>query len=250
MSAPERSISLIVPARNEAALLPRLLASVEVARARFATSGALVEVIVADNGSTDQTAALARSHACRVVHVIPRTIAAVRNAGASIAQGALLAFADADTQLHPNTFTAIAAALDDPAIVGGASGIRPERWSAGIACVYGFTVLSATVTGIDAGIAYCRRQAFEEIGGYDEQRSSLEDVDFLWRLKQCGARKGQRLARLAGTPAVFSTRKFDQFGDWHWLGFGARLVSSRGWRRGVRTAAAQEYWYDPSDGRS
>ena len=44
-------ISLIIPAWNEAELLPRLLQSVEVARARFDGGSGRVEVIVADNGS-------------------------------------------------------------------------------------------------------------------------------------------------------------------------------------------------------
>ena len=67
-------------------------------------------MIVADNGSTDHTAAIARERACRVVPVAPRVIAAVRNGGAAIARGAFLAFVDADMQLHPDTFTALAAA--------------------------------------------------------------------------------------------------------------------------------------------
>jgi len=213
-----RSISLIIPARNEAALLPRLLDSVDAARARYTVGAGTVEVIVADNGSTDETATLAHERGCRVVTIARRVIAAVRNGGAAIARGAILAFVDADMRLHPETFNAIAGALDDPATIGGASGIRPERWSSGIALVYGLTAATGALTGMDAGVTYCRRPDFAEIGGYDDRRSSLEDVDFLWRLKRHGIRRGQRLARLKGAPAIFSTRKFDQLGDWHWLG--------------------------------
>ncbi len=53
-------ISLVIPAWNEAEFLPRLLDSVDVARERFASGPEEVEVIVADNGSTDGTGALAR----------------------------------------------------------------------------------------------------------------------------------------------------------------------------------------------
>jgi glycosyltransferase involved in cell wall biosynthesis len=250
MNSPSLTISLVVPARNEAAVLPRLLASVDAARLRYRADAGSVEVIVADNGSTDSTAALAREHGCRVVSVAPRVISAVRNGGAAAARGEVLAFVDADMQLHPDTFVAIAAALDDPAIIGGASGIRPERWSPGIAVVYCLTSAGGAVTGFDAGLAYSRRGAFQDIGGYDDRRSSLEDVDFLWRLKRYGARRGRRLARLKASPAIYSTRKFDELGDWHWLGLGARMVYSRAWRRDVRTAEVQAYWYDNRDGRS
>ncbi len=39
-------------------------------------------------------------------------------------------------QIHPDTFNAIEAALADPRIVGGASGVTMERWSVGIAYAY------------------------------------------------------------------------------------------------------------------
>ena len=70
-------ISLVVPARNEARLLPRLLASVAVARSRYRAGASAVEVILADNGSSDETCAIARAAGCVVVNVEPRVIAAV-----------------------------------------------------------------------------------------------------------------------------------------------------------------------------
>ena len=68
-------ISLIIPAYNEEELLPRLLDSIDAARATY---GGTVEVIVADNASTDGTAELARRRGCRVVAVEKRAIAAAR----------------------------------------------------------------------------------------------------------------------------------------------------------------------------
>ena len=104
--------------------MPRLLASIDAAIVQYSSGPAAVEVIVADNGSTDDTAAIARGAGARVVKVQPRVIASVRNGGAAAARGEWLAFVDADMQLHPETFNAINAALSDRRIAGGASGIR------------------------------------------------------------------------------------------------------------------------------
>jgi glycosyltransferase involved in cell wall biosynthesis len=77
------SISLVIPAYNEAELLPRLLGTVERARSRYRSGSSAVEVIVADNASTDGTGELARSRGCRVVRVEKRCIGAARNGGAA-----------------------------------------------------------------------------------------------------------------------------------------------------------------------
>lgn len=147
--------------------------------------------------------------------------------------------------LHPDTFGAIDAALGDPRIAGGASGIRPERWSLGIGAVFAITDIVGRTTGIEAGLTYLRREDFAVLHGYDERRAALEDVDLLWRLRRLGRPRGQRLARLRAAPAVFSTRKFDRRGDWHWLALGARMIASRGWRAAHRTGVVERYWYDP-----
>ena len=70
-------ISLIIPAYNEAELLPRLLDSVDTARAAY---GGTVEVIVADNASTDETAEIALQRGCRVARVEKRSIACASDA--------------------------------------------------------------------------------------------------------------------------------------------------------------------------
>jgi glycosyltransferase involved in cell wall biosynthesis len=237
-------ISLIVPARNEEVLLPRLLASVEVARTRYRNGAAAVECILADNGSTDATDSIARDAGCRIVQVQPRVIAAVRNGGAAVARGEFIAFVDSDMQVHPETLNAVDAALSDDRIIGGASGIRPERLSLGIGAAFAVTTLVGRITGLEAGLVYLRRRDFEALHGYDERRAALEDIDFLWRLRRLGRPRRQRLARLREAPAIFSTRKFDQRGDWHWLGLGARMIASRGWRATCRSAVVERYWYD------
>src|SRR5258708_6055980 len=90
-------ISFIIPAYNEELLLGQTLRAVNDA------AGALeehFEVIVADDASTDCTAAIAQEHGARVVSCRHRQIAATRNAGARAANGEMLLFVDADTMVN------------------------------------------------------------------------------------------------------------------------------------------------------
>jgi len=104
-------MSLVIPAHKEETYRPRLLDSVELARGRYRLGADAVGVIVADNASTDETADIARSWGCRVVYVKRRRIAAARNGGAAVARGDVLAFVDADSRIHPETFNALDDAL-------------------------------------------------------------------------------------------------------------------------------------------
>lgn len=234
--------SVIVPAYNEEQLLPRLLDSIEVARATYARDGA-IEVIVADNDSTDRTAGIAEVHGCRVVRVERRIIAAARNGGARAARGEILAFIDADSQVHPQTFLEIDRALATGRIVGGATGATLERWSLGIAMTYAVMVGMVLVTGMDTGVVFCRRADFEAIGGYDESRLVAEDVVFLQALRRLGKPRGQRLARVTDAKVVVSMRKFDEFGDWHAFPLAANGL----WAlvRNDMAGFADRYWYKP-----
>ena len=159
---------------------------------------------MADNASTDSTASLAASRGCRVVSVEKRVIAAARNGGARAARGEIVCFVDADTRIHPETFRAIDEALATGRVVGGATGVRLERWSAGIAVAYMMLVPLVWVTGIDTGLVFCRKEDFDAVGGYNENLLIAEDVAFPWALKRLGRRRGQRLVRLRRFKATAS----------------------------------------------
>ena len=238
------AISIVIPAYNEAKLLPRLLDTIDAARDRFAGGRDQVEVIVADNGSTDETAAIALARGCRVATVTKRMISASRNGGAAIATAPILCFVDADMQIHPDTFNAIDTALARPQIIGGTSRITMERWSTGIAYAYASLVPLAWLTGFDTGVVFCRRADFESIGGYDEDRHFAEDIDFLVKLRRLGRARGAKLTRLRGVKAIASARKFDRYGDWHYFWMMPRLVLGTFSARASNHPIARRYWYD------
>lgn len=210
-------ISLIIPAHNEIKLLPRLLDTVDVARACYAGGAGAIEVIVADNASTDGTGELAASRGCVVAPVEKRLIAAARNGGARVARGEILCFVDADMQIAAETFNVISATLDRTEIIAGSTGGRMERWSVGIALTYAAIVPLLVLTNIDTGVVFCRRSDFDAVSGYDENRPIGEDVIFLVALRILGKKHKQRLIRATEIKAIVSTRKFDQHGDWHFL---------------------------------
>ena len=158
---------MIIPARDAAAVLP-------------ATLGALdgADVVVVDNASRDDTAAVARAHGARVV-VEPRPSRALaRNAGAKATDADLLAFLDADCVPSPGWLDALLAA-------GAPLAAGPVRWrtSASPGAVERFDAAwrqggPATRTGNLA----VRRELFERLGGFDPSYPKAgEDVDFCRR---------------------------------------------------------------------
>lgn len=132
--------SLIIPAHNEEAYLPELLDSVDEARACYIGGTDEIEVLVIDNASTDSTPSLARTRGCRVIREDKRVIAAVRNTGAQNARGKVFVFVDADSIIHSDTFNEIDRSLSNGKVVAGASGVRLQRMSLGIAVTYALFV--------------------------------------------------------------------------------------------------------------
>jgi glycosyltransferase involved in cell wall biosynthesis len=246
-------ISLVIPAFNEAAYLPRLLDTVDVARNQYRRGADRIEVIVADNASTDETPHIAAARGCRVQLVEKRAIAASRNGGARAARGAVLAFADADFRIHAETFNYIDSVMAHPHFLGGATGLVMERWSWGIAATWYAIMPSLRLLGLDGGVWFCRRTDFAAVGGFNENRLFAEDVDFLTRLKKLGARRRpkQRLAthatakKLGLPPALVlnSTRKFDRHGDWHMFGDVVRAAGFFVFSRARLREYAWRYWY-------
>lgn len=236
-------ISLVIPAHNEEELLPRLLATVGVARRSYRGGANAIEVIVADNVSTDGTARIAKEHGCTVTTVEERRIATVRNFGARPASGSILCFVDADMQIHAETFNAIEDNVSRGRHVAGATGVRLERFSLGIALTWALFMPFVWATRMDTGVVFCRRADFEEVGGYDERRFFGEDVQLLLDLKRLGRARKQKLARLRTVKAIASCRKFDIHGEWHYFTDLFRLLPMMIGSPKATNAFARKFWY-------
>jgi glycosyltransferase involved in cell wall biosynthesis len=214
-----------------------------VAKAHYAGGPEAIEVVIGNNSSTDETGSIGQSRGCTVVEVPKRSIAAARNGAAHAARGSVLCFIDADSILHPQTFNEIETAMQGDRCSVGASGVRMERMSLGIALTWAMMVPMTRLFGVDTGVVFCRREDFVAVGGYRESLLAAEDVDFMWRLKRYGRKRGARFVRLPQARAITSTRKFDRHGDWHYFSLVARLMFRAMRSRQAVRDQMWSYWY-------
>jgi rSAM/selenodomain-associated transferase 2 len=174
-----KKLSVIVPMLNEERAIARTLDAI-------AAGAPAAEVIVVDGGSSDRSREEAGSRCARLL-IAPRGLARQMNAGAAIATGDALVFVHADTTVPPSFAADIAAALDDPAVVGGRFDLRLDD-SAPILRLIGWLIsvrsrLSRTGTGDQA--IFGRRAVFNRLGGYRDL-AVCEDLDLARRLKRAG----------------------------------------------------------------
>jgi rSAM/selenodomain-associated transferase 2 len=191
------SISIVVPVLNEATLIRDFLE-------RVRTLEAALEIIVVDGGSSDDTVAIARPLADRVING-PRGRAFQMNAGAAIARGDVLWFLHADLQPPQNSVARIRTALSNSQIVGGCFSLRyPRReWIYRVSDALGN--LGVNVFGFalgDHGI-FCRRDRFRRAGGYPLV-PILEDAELYRRLARTG-RMIQLREEIVSDPRTFES---------------------------------------------
>jgi cellulose synthase/poly-beta-1,6-N-acetylglucosamine synthase-like glycosyltransferase len=154
-----------------------------------------------------------------VVSCGEHNISAVRNAGASATAGDLLVFIDADTLVPDTLFETIAAAMEDDRCVGGAVAVRygpiARRWMA--LYLTGWRFWSRIFSMKQGAAQFCRRDAFEALGGYDQTIFMSEDIDFYWRLARFARQRGGHLRFIERPSVVTSTRRFDRISPWRTL---------------------------------
>ncbi len=228
-------LSIIIPAYNEENYLSATLDAIRLAIGRLAeTSHANVETIVVDNNSVDGTAEIARRNGAIVVPEQVQGISRARNAGASRAKGEILVFVDADVIVPENLLVLINQAMGDPRCVGGGVDVdyRPKRRVARTYLSL-WKVLSHMTDMVQGATQFCRREVFEEVGGYDETVWIGEDVDFYWALKRYAKRNGRNVTVLRESKVRPSVRRFDKWPLWRVLVWTNPLfiVAFRRWKR-------------------
>jgi glycosyltransferase involved in cell wall biosynthesis len=229
--------SVVIPAFNEEKLLPATL------RAAFeASAGLACEIIVTDNQSTDQTARLAQHSGAKVVAESERNIAQVRNTGARSASGEVLIFLDADTTVPAGLFQKILEAMADEKCFGGAVAVEygecERKWMRYY--LYGWKFWEKFFNMKQGAAQFCRRAAFETLGGYDKSIFVGEDIEFYWRLTKFARRRGGHLSFIDEPKVKTSPRRLDKISFWKTFVLMNPIYIRLLWRR----KSFWEFWYD------
>jgi rSAM/selenodomain-associated transferase 2 len=197
-------LSIVIPALNEAAGIEATLQALQPVRARG------VELVLADGGSSDTTAALGRPWVDSVVDA-PRGRALQMNAGAAQARADVLLFLHADTRLPPLADVLVLQAMQGPG--GGACwgrfDVRIEGRPWVLRVVAWLMNLRSRLSGIATGdqAVFVTRVAFEQVGGFPVQ-PLMEDVEISRRLKRLGP------PACLGACVCTSGRRWEQRGVW------------------------------------
>jgi glycosyltransferase involved in cell wall biosynthesis len=199
--------SLIIPTFNHVRFVG---AAIDSALAQTATA---VDVIVVDDGSTDETPAVLARYAgrVRVLRQENRGLSAARNAGLAAARGTFVSFLDADDVMAPTKLATQLELLERSPAIGwtycdvlmetvatGATVRASERFGYAGRAVDGW-LFPELIHGnfIPAIAPLVRRTALEAAGGFDERLTALEDWDMWLRLSL--------IAEARYTPAVLVT---------------------------------------------
>ena len=186
-------ISVVVCSYNGSATLDETLAAME--RLEYPD----YEVLLVDDGSTDETAEIGHRHGVRVISTPNRGLSSARNTGAEEATGEIVAYCDDDAYPDPHwlTYLAITYTTTDHVAVGGPNIAPPEDGPIAdcIANAPGNPIHVLLTDSEAEHIPGCnssfRRDVLLGIGGFDTRfRIAGDDVDVCWRLEQAGGTIG------------------------------------------------------------
>jgi biofilm PGA synthesis N-glycosyltransferase PgaC len=218
-------VTILIPAYNEAAVIATCIGSVlTAAYPRF-------EVLVLDDGSTDDTEAVALAAAsgdprCRVLRdAVNRGKAAQLNVGFLEAKHELVAVTDADTHVHPEALKLLVARMQRSPLVAAVAGAphvtNPGRLIQALqvleaASIIGMIRRTQSLTGrvgVVAGVlGLFHRERVLAVGGYDS-RMATEDIELSWKLHLAGWHTAYEPRALVGMqvpvtlPALWAQRK-------------------------------------------
>lgn len=190
---PFAKVSVIVPAFNEEPFIERTLLCIK-SQNIYLEHPEKFEIIVVDNGSTDNTVRIAMEHA-KVITSTPGKLWA-KHAGVEASEGDLLVFVDADAIMKPNFLNLILRHFHKRKVVAvaGAVFVADNDLIQRIFHIYTNMANGFLTFFLPGGITAIRKKAYYDAAGYDlsvdqfERNTMMweEEYEFLRRLKQVG----------------------------------------------------------------
>ncbi len=187
-------LSVVIPVQNGASHLPKCLEALR------GSSRPPDEIVVVDDCSTDDSAAIAQANNCRVIQLRtgPRGPAAARNRGVRASSGNIVVFIDCDVAVHPDALVLIEeqfVAHEDVSAVFGSYDDAPTNHGVvsryrNLLHHYVHQVSRREASTFWAGCGAIRREAFDAADGFDEtyRWASIEDIELGARLRAAGHR--------------------------------------------------------------
>jgi glycosyltransferase involved in cell wall biosynthesis len=182
-------VSFVIPVFNNENDIARCLRSIQ----NQCVAGETCEIVILDNGSTDQTHRIMNELGF-AFHVMPNvTVSALRNRGAALARGRYLAFVDSDVELSQEWLqnglrvfadTGVVASGCFPGVPGDATWVQ-RTWDLHQRGSY-VDLTPRPVSWLSSMNLIVRRDMFLAIGGFNERLQTAEDVDLGYRLGQRG----------------------------------------------------------------
>jgi glycosyltransferase involved in cell wall biosynthesis len=181
------SVTIIIPAFNEEEFLPGCLGSIFELDYRKDK----IEVIVVDNGSSDRTREIARSYdGVRVIRDDDKNVSGLRNLGAEVATGKILAFVDADCIVAKEWLIKAQKYFGKQDIAAwGSPPVIPENATWVQKAWYVVRQKENKIQAVDwleSMNLFVRKEKFLKTGGFDETLVTCEDVDFCYRMSEHG----------------------------------------------------------------
>ena len=186
-------ISVVTPVYNGG--YPFVCCLLAMSRSEFADW----ELIVVDDGSTDESAAIARKFGAKVVQTSGREgPGAARNLGAEVAKGDYLCFIDADCEVCHDAIALLGQKLKSKPEIDALFGSYDDAPKANnfiaqyknLMHHYVHQQGSEDATTFWSGFGVVKRELFLKLGGFDIERyprPSIEDIELGYRIKQTGA---------------------------------------------------------------
>jgi glycosyltransferase involved in cell wall biosynthesis len=190
MMAANPLVSVVIPNYNCARFLPAAIDSA------FAQTYTNVEVLVVDDGSSDESLRVLEPYRDRVRLLRQKNqgVSAARNHGIRESRGELIAFLDADDLWHPEKLARQVRAFDNPSVglvycaveyideAGASLGTNHTGRSGRV--LRSIALLQGTVVLAGGSTAVVRRECFDRVGGFDLEMSTAADWD-MWRRVAC-----------------------------------------------------------------